>query len=69
MGVGDIVTFDTTTCEFKTEAFNTISYQCYDNRSANVSKNTIVALVHNAGSLHVLKYTKGDKSATIIDID
>ena len=48
--VRDIVIFDTTTCEFKKEAVNTFSFECYLNQSANFCENTIVALVHEANS-------------------
>ena len=65
--VGDIVTFDTTTCEFKKEIVNKVPFTCVLNRSANVCENTIIALVSKCYSYDVLiKYTKGDTSATIL---
>ena len=64
--VGDIVTFNTTTCEFKSEVANRDPFICNNNLSANVCKNTIIAIVNRGDNYEVLKYTKGDTSATII---
>ena len=65
--VGDIATFDTTTCEFKREVFNTVPFMCYQNQYASVCENTIIALVKKGGFFHIFKYTKGDTSATFLD--
>ena len=43
--VEDILTFDTTTCEFKKEIVDRDPFWCHDNRSANVCENTIIAIV------------------------
>ena len=43
--VGDIVTYDTTTCELKKEVSSRDSFSCSLNRSANVWENTIIAFV------------------------
>ena len=64
--VGDFLTFDTTTCELKNEFVNKLPFKCSYNKSTNFCDNTIIALVYNDGSYHVLKYTKGDTSATIL---
>ena len=66
--VGDIVIFDTTTCEFKKEVVNKLPFKCINNQSANVCENTIIAIVTGNNDYGVLKYTKGDTSATFIDI-
>ena len=63
--VGDIVTFDTNTCESKEEVVNKLPFICTLNESANVCENTIIAIVGKGYSYHVLKYTKGDTRATI----
>ena len=62
----DIITFDTTTCEFKKEVACLDNFRYTSNRSANFCKNTIVALVERYDYHRVLKYTKGDTSATIL---
>ena len=63
---GDIITFDTTTCELKKEAVNRNCFWSPFNRSANVCENTKIAIVYKDSSYHVLKYTKGDTSGTIL---
>ena len=64
--IKDIVTFDTKTCEFKKEAVWNI-FLCPDNRSANLCENTIIAIVYKDYSYGLIKYIKGNTSATILD--
>ena len=64
--VGNIVTFNTTTCEFKREVLTKDGFICNENWSVNVCENTIIAIVFKSGSYHALKYTKGDTGATIL---
>ena len=64
--VENILTFDTITCEFKKEVVDRDPFFCLNNMSANVSDNTIIAIVDKGHYYQVLKYTKGDTSATII---
>ena len=51
---GDMITFDTTTCEFKKEAVDRDRSICIYNSSANLCENTIIALVRKDGSYVVL---------------
>ena len=69
--LGDVITFNTTTCAFKTEIEDHQQSNAFrnfrGNQSIKVCENTVIALIEQYGSAkRLMKYTKGDTSVTTL---